>query len=375
MNQIFTRTFVALFLILWLGNISASEGQNPNAGATPADTMKKAPPPPPAQLITYPLSLASGKFKLSGYAQVRYQYFTDTLVSNGFDVRRARVTLAGSPFKNFDYKLQADFAPTTRVMDVTAAYTFNTYIKIVAGQQKIPFSLENLISSPLMESINRSQVVEALVSRSRDVISTQGAVVGNNNGRDIGALLTGVIKTQGENARPLVEYSGGLFSGNGINKADNNRELDFSGRVIAYPIKQISIGGSYYNGSATYGKDVSKPKNRDRFGFEVYYNSPRITVKSEFIQGVDSATTRNGYYVQLAGFILPEKFQAVLKYDSYDSNIDKDGDQSTIYTFGLNWLWGKYAKIQAAYDYRKEQGDSDAQKDNDLFSVMLQLGF
>lgn len=372
MKHVATRVSTLLIFILWLGNIAFAGSPPATTNSTytlPVDSPKKETAPAP-QMVTYPLSLASGKFKLSGYGQVRYQYFTDTLVNNGLDVRRARINMTGSPFRSFDYRIQIDFAPTTRVLDVTAAYTLNTYLKITAGQQKIPFSLENIVSSNNMESINRSQVVEALVHRSRDVISTAG----NNNGRDIGLLLSGAVKTKAEEPRSIIEYSAGVFNGNGINKADNNREVDFSGRLLIFPIRQLSIGGSYYNGSATYGIDLKKPKNRDRFGAELYYNTPRISVKAEFIQGEDSATTRNGYYVQLAGFIIPEKFQAVVKYDVYDSNTDMADDVSTIYMAGLNWYFNKWAKIQFSYDMRREQV-SDAQKDNDFFSAMVQLGF
>lgn len=366
------RIFILIIFILWLSD-AVFAGNKPDIApgnlVLPVDSPKKQQLPPP-QMVTYPLSLASGKFRLSGYTQVRYQYFTDTLVNNGLDVRRARINIAGSPFRSFDYRIQIDFAPTVRVLDVTAAYTLNSYLKITAGQQKIPFSLENILSSSAMESINRSQVVEALVNRSRDVISSTG----NNNGRDIGVLLSGAVKTKAEEPRSIIEYWAGVFNGTGINKPDNNRQVDLSGRLLVYPIKQLSIGGSYYNGSATYGIDMTEPKNRDRFGAELFFNTPRLTVRAEFIQGEDSATTRHGYYGQVAGFIIPEKLQAVLKYDFYDSNPKKADDASTIYMAGLNWYFNKWAKIQVSYDMRREQV-SDTQKDNDFFSAMVQLGF
>ena len=60
------------------------------------------------------------------------------------------------------------------------------YFSLTVGQFKIPFSMENLTSSNKLEMIDRSQVVEALVARSKDVI-------GNQNGRDIGIQAGGTF--------------------------------------------------------------------------------------------------------------------------------------------------------------------------------------
>jgi hypothetical protein len=82
----------------------------------------------------------------------------DGVKTNTFDVRRARIDLRGNLGSKWSYRSQWDFAPTVRMMDGTVSFTANPYFKVTAGQQKIAFSMENLISSPLMESINRSQV-------------------------------------------------------------------------------------------------------------------------------------------------------------------------------------------------------------------------
>ncbi|MBP9883760.1 MAG: hypothetical protein KBF32_10175 [Chitinophagales bacterium] len=384
MNQKFTFTLIAV-CIIYLSQSNAllavsTESYLLNGplenSVLPVDTPKKKPAPAPAAapaaLITFPLS-AKNKLSLSGYTQARYVYnLLDGVKTNTFDVRRARVDLRGNIGAKWAYRTQIDFAPTTRVLDATVSYTANPYLRVTAGQQKIAFSLENIVSSPLMESINRSQVVEAMVSRSTDVISQSG---GNNNGRDIGVQVSGgiPIAVDSTSKRNVFEYYLGVYNGNGINKGDNNVDKDFAGRFLVMPIKGLQIGGSFYKGQGSYGTDIALEKKRDRFGGEVYYYTKRFSFKAEYIAGTDDTISKGGYYAQLAAFALPDKLQFLVKYDSYDANTDKDDNISTIYTIGLNYMPTSWAKLQLAYDIKKEQADE--QTKNDQLQVMLQLGF
>lgn len=346
-----------------------------NILALPADTPKKkvtAPAPAaPAALITFPIS-AKNKLSLSGYTQARYVYnLLEGVKTNTFDVRRARVDLRGNIGAKWAYRTQIDFAPTTRVMDATVSYTANPYFRVTAGQQKIAFSLENIISSPLMESINRSQVVEALVSRSTDVISQTG----NNNGRDIGVQISGgiPIAVDSTSKRNVFEYYLGAYNGNGINKGDNNVDKDFAGRFLVMPIAGLQVGGSFYKGQGSYGTDVTIEKKRDRFGAEVFYANKLLSIKAEYIGGIDDTTSKGGYYAQVAAFAIPQKLQFMAKYDAFDPNTDTDNNISTIYTLGVNYMPTSYAKLQVAFDLKKEQAEE--QTKNNQIQVMLQLGF
>ncbi len=62
-------------------------------------------------------------------------------------------------------------------------------------------------------------------------------VTGNQNARDIGIQLSGMFKTK--SARPFLNYSAGVFNGNGINKFDNNQDKAIAGRLIVSPIKSL----------------------------------------------------------------------------------------------------------------------------------------
>ena len=95
------------------------------------------------------------------------------------------------------------------------------YFNITVGQFKIPFSLENLTSTNKLELIDRSQAVEALAARGKDVI-------GNQNGRDIGIQVGGSLIKKRNGS--LLEYRLGVFNGSGINMADTaNEAKDMAG--------------------------------------------------------------------------------------------------------------------------------------------------
>jgi phosphate-selective porin len=230
--------------------------------------------------------IAARQMQLTGYSQVRYQAFQESGKHNGFDIRRARVDLKGSVTPFFSYRLQADLVDKPKMIDAYGEIKLADYFLITAGQFKIPFSMENLTSSNKLEMIDRSQVVEALVARSKDVI-------GNQNGRDIGLQISGTFLKVKD--IPVIEYRLGVFNGSGINVADTaNNAKDISGRLIFTPIKGLSFGGGFYKGwdKAIKPDVVGKSQTRNRLGGEISYVVNRFSVKSEYISGKDGKTNR-----------------------------------------------------------------------------------
>ncbi|HYV90342.1 MAG TPA: porin [Chitinophagales bacterium] len=384
-----TKVFTLLILIVWLGNVAYAGDKPASANSTyslPVDSPKKeqAAPAPAPQMLTYPISSITAKMTLNGYTQVRFQDFEDgdPKTRNSFDIRNARLILRGTVLKNISYNFQCDFAPpTVRLMDGTFAYTINKFAKFTAGQQKVPLSYESLRTDYDIHSMSRSQVVEALTARSKDVVATAASTTAvNNNGRDIGLLFSGGVPNQ-KTQSTWVDYYLGVFDGMGINVTDKDESKDIGGRVVAHPIKNLSIGGSYYDGSATYGIDLSKPKNRNRMGFDIAYeDGKRIYAAAEYLQGTDSTTDRAGYYILAEGFFLPKKFSALVKYDFYDPNKsnNSDGtnnDATIVYSFALNWYFAQFTKVQVQYDFKHEDGAQAIQKHNDLFSIQAQVFF
>ena len=131
----------------------------------------------------FPLSLGKA-LNLTGLFQERYQAFQGTSGIDGFDTRRARLDFKGAITSQWDYELYIEFAGTPALLDGYTTYKLADYAKISVGQFKIPFSYESLVSDSQLELLDRSQVEEALTARAKDVL-------GNQNGRDIGAQISG----------------------------------------------------------------------------------------------------------------------------------------------------------------------------------------
>jgi phosphate-selective porin len=309
-------------------------------------------------------SLVSTKpLQLSGYTQARYQSFQESDKNDGADLRRIRVDVRGNISNPWDYRLQVDFASSVKVIDAYLNVSLEDYLKITVGQQKIPFSMENCADDSKLESIDRSQVVEALTARSKDVI-------GNHNGRDIGLQLSGSL-LEYEN-QYLIDYALGLFNGAGINAADNNKQKDFSGRIVFHPIKGLDLGGSYYNGYDAWGSAPLKSQLRKRYGAEMKFLYEPLSLLAEYISGQDGKITKNGGYAQAGIFLLEKKLQAMLKYDRFNPDINGKNNKATIYSFGFNYFFNNWAKFQTNYLVRREES---TQIKNDILELQLQLSF
>jgi phosphate-selective porin OprO and OprP len=309
---------------------------------------------------------ATRQMQLSGYSQIRYQSLEEAGKRNGFDIRRARLDLKGSFTPYFSYRVQADLVDKPKMIDAYGEIKLTDFFSVTVGQFKIPFSLENLASSNKLEMIDRSQVVEALVARGKDVI-------GNQNGRDIGVQVSGTFLKL--NDLPLIEYRLGVFNGSGINIADTaNDAKDIVGRLIFTPVKGFSFGGGIYNGwdKAIKPDAAGKSQVRNRYGVELSYIKTRFSVKGEYIAGKDGKTDRSGWYIQSGYFIIPKKLQVLGKYDVYDPNISVADNISTNYVFGANYSFNNWSRLQAFYTFRHEEGTA---VNNNYFSIQYQIGF
>ena len=306
---------------------------------------------------------ASRPVQLSGYTQVRYQFLQQTGKVDGFDIRRARLDLQGNVSPYFSYKLLTDFAGSPKILEAYAEIKINNYINFTAGEAKLPFSFENLLSDSKLEMPDRSQVVEALVSRSTDVI-------GNQNGRDVGVQLGGFAWKHAK--RFIFEYKFGVFNGAGINISDNNNNKDIAGRLVAHPLSELTLGGSFYSGNGFYGTPAAANHVRNRVGLEANYENKVFFARSEYIEGKDGAVGRNGWYAETGCFVIPSKLQFVLRYDIYDPNRSLSNNTVTLYQAGATYHFNSWSKIQALFTTIKKES---ASKTNNTGVIQYQISF
>jgi phosphate-selective porin OprO and OprP len=309
---------------------------------------------------------AARQLTLNGYSQIRYQFFNEKGKKDGFDVRRARLDVKGALTPYFSYRVQTEFADKPKLIDAYGEIKLNDLLVFTVGQFKIPLSLENLTASNKLEMIDRSQVVEALVARGKDVI-------GNQNGRDLGIQASGVLlKIKDLN---VIEYRIGVFNGSGINVADTaNGSKDVGGRLLFTPLKGFSVGGALYAGwDKAIKPDVSgQSQTRNRYGFEMNYTTKSMSVKGEYLYGKDGKTNRAGWYLQAGYFLIPQKMQLLGRYDTYDPNTSTDNNISTNYSFGVNLNFNSWSRLQAFYTIRQEQGPA---VNNNYLALQYQVGF
>jgi phosphate-selective porin OprO/OprP len=310
------------------------------------------------------ITIGSRALQISGLIQTEYEGFQQTGVNNTFLLHRARLDVKGDINDNWNYEVYTEFAGTTKLLDAYSTYKIADYLKFTAGQFKVPFSVESLIADSQLEFIDRSQVVNALVARSTDVI-------GNQNGRDIGIQVNGSFAKIDDHY--LFDYTLGVFNGAGYDvTTDNNNHKDIVGRFTVHPIKNLDISGDFYDGQGNYGTPA-KNYLRNRGGFDARYIIGGLSLTAEYDKGTDGVIKREGWYGQAAYFVIPKRLQLAAKYDTYDPNQATLNATTKIYTGGVNYFFNNWAKFTVDYLDRREE--TATQVPNNIFEAQLQLTF
>jgi phosphate-selective porin OprO and OprP len=303
---------------------------------------------------------AKRPIKIGGYLQERYTHSSQSGFNDTIEARRIRLTVGGDATEQIDFKVQVDFAGSRKgvagvdfgnsktttayfgkplLLDAVIGYKLAGDNKLSVGQFKVPFSVENLTSSPYLDLISRSQIVEALVP-GRDI---------GSQGRDIGVQYSG-LKSFGKEGSRQLEYYAGLFNGSGINIADENDRKDPAVRLVLRPgIEGLALAASHYN-----GKLGATKLAHDRTGGELIYSRGPWTLKSEYITAKDAAVGKNGWYATLVRQVTPV-LQGAVRIDKLDPNTGVADNEVRTLTAGLTRFLNKdgYSRVQLNYE-RKE---------------------
>lgn len=315
------------------------------------------------------ITIGTRALQLSGLLQTEYEGFEQSSKINTFLLHRARLDVKGNISDDWNYEVYTEFAGATpKLLDAYTTYKIADYLKITAGQFKVPFSLESLISDADLEFIDRTQVVNALAGRSTDVI-------GNQNGRDIGAQLTGSFAKL--NDHYLFDYYFSVLNGAGYDvTTDNNNHKDIVGRLAIHPVQNLTITADFYHGIDPFIVGSAKtPANnlRNRQGIDGRYVWKKLSLTAEFDKGTDGHINRNGWYGQAAYFVWSNKLQLAARYDTFDPTQTITTDRTTNYTGGINYFFNKWAKFTVDYIDAREQ--TATQIKNNIFEAQLQLVF
>ena len=327
---------------------------NPTQPAKPADPEK------PKGGLEMP--------KISGFVQGMYQAnLSDNgdLLDNTLRMRRVRLSVDGNLSKTVSYKIQGDFTRSPMLVDVFIKYKPCREFAIQVGQFKTPFTLESPINPVNLEIFDYGEAVQQLVGY-KDVCGV-GAL-----GRDLGIMATGslfpVMNANGYQYS-IVDYSIGVFNGNGANQLDNNNRKDIVGRLEVHPgLKDLTLSGSYYYGK--YNKDDVYYGTRNRWAAGAQYNDGKFLLRGEYISGKtgllptvipENYFYSNGYY-GVVGYNFQageQKIMPVLRYEHFtkDASIEKGG--TNWYTVGVNYWPLKSVNCKLDYSLvQKEAGDN-----------------
>jgi hypothetical protein len=188
---------------------------------------------------------------------------------------------------------------------------------------------------------------------------------------------------------PKLKTSFSVLNGGGVNSADfpttdPTKGKDVTGRVRwAQGAWDAAVSG-YWGRHVTplTGPDVQTDKTRLGFDAQAYFTLPAAgggSLRGEVFAGheinADSirtlvvapttasparllragadpdhvATDMIGWYL-MAVQNLGERFQAVVRFDTYDPNVDTDHDQFERWSFGLNAFYDGFTRITLSYD-------------------------
>lgn len=304
-----------------------------------------------------------------GYLQPQYEFHqTPNGNTNSFTFNRARIGVTGNVPYDFGYYAMIDFSrfkpDATYILDAFITYKRFSFAKITLGQFKSPLSQEFNTACHKLYTINRSKVVNELV----------------NPDRDQGAMIWGLF------ASGKISYNLAVMNGFRRNFYDENPSKDIVGRVLLQPTESIRFGGSFRQGVSGAKSDNIKT----RLAGELQINWRGFLLQAEYIYGKDtgSYTTgggcdgtpieihdgpveRNGMYAMLM-YMTPWNLQPVIKYENYNSNLELDNNMENMVTYGVNYFFNDWTRLQLNYVYRAEQSDEIP---NDCFQLQLQVEF
>ena len=304
--------------------------------------------------------------RISGFVQGMYQAnLSDEgeLKDNTLRMRRVRLSVDGNLSKTVSYKIQGDFTRSPMLVDAFIKYKPCREFAIQVGQFKTPFTIESPINPVNLEIFDYGEAVQQLGGY-KDVCGV-GAL-----GRDLGVMATGsLFPVEGEEGYKysIVDYSIGVFNGNGANNLDNNNSKDLVGRLDVHPgLKDLTLSGSYYYGK--YNKDDVYYGTRNRWAAGVQYNDGKFLLRGEYISGKTGQLPTvipedyfysNGYY-GVVGYNFQageQKIMPVLRYEHFTKDASIVNGGTNWYTAGINYWPLKSVNCKLDYSLiQKEAG-------------------
>lgn len=273
---------------------------------------------------------SSFTFKPRGMLQIDYAGFKSLKggydFNNGTLIRRGRFGFDGTAFKNFAYRIEAEYVnQTVNLLDAYVAYTGFRNLAITIGQQKTPTGLEANSSDAFNEFMERGTANVAF-----------GSVGGE---RRVGATVAYV--------NDLVTATVGVFgAGEAVNRNATTPDEVYSAnaRVTVEPIntegRVLHLGGSFYKATDFAANTLT------------FQDRPEVRVDGGYIESVAIAGTKTAagqtgakdatfYGLEGAGVFGPASVQAEYSHMTVDRFQGPDAHFDGWYAFGTLFLTGE----------------------------------
>lgn len=359
------------------------------------------------------------KLVIGGFVQARYTYArvnayngrsisggkSDPGDATGFDIRRARISVAGYAFsKDITYKLEGDFyGASTGAFTVTDAwlgYRVNDALKFRVGSFKVPFAKAELTSDTALSVMERPLVLgpfnpsRALgLSVFGDIIKDKATYEINiNDGSNTNTLRRVTTVGTSNNLDNRLAFYGRLqYVGNGTIK-DFADEPDLrkdtsefawmvgfaagyesqNNSASAFPSPQGTVGGTGLSTNDSAGFSNLSALNGDVYRATVDYSAKyqgwsfvtaayfqQFNHNSTVPQLTDTSGFQHGYYAQASYMLIPKKLEVVGRVEAL---LTEDGPNiGEVYVIGANYyMFGHSAKLMADVSYTPEAPYTDA---------------
>jgi phosphate-selective porin len=182
------------------------------------------------------LKSPDGQFTIMpvGYLNAQYTFYNgDGAPADTFAIRRARFGVQGNYGSQLDYAFLFETASSLTIRDAYIDFKPWSWLKIMGGQYKVPFSMEVGTGDTNVEFSERSI----------------NSVLYPDAG---GAFRAPGIDIHGDLADGRAQYWAGIFNGQGLLAASTTNEVEVVGRLRLSPwkgsenhwLKGFSVGGS-----------------------------------------------------------------------------------------------------------------------------------
>lgn len=269
--------------------------------------------------------------KISGYGIMGYEWNGTTEAStSSFNVMSVRLSLAGEIGSKVDYKFQFEFV-SPKLMDAYVRYKPWQEFGLQVGQFHTNFALEGPMAPTDMEAIDYAPIVKTVCIQMHDP-------------RDIGIAAFGSCLPR--NGYNILEYSLGVFNGEGKNKADANKSKDIVARLKINPMKELTLSGSFGYGESgpTYIQNI-------RYAGGLWWHGRNFYLRTEYLalhqSEAGAERSINGCYA-VTGYHIG-KFCPLVRYNWMNSDLSGSRVIQSDYLVGIDYHPFRYLRIQANY--------------------------